>query len=76
MLDPACGTGGFLACTIDHKRTHYVKSAQDEETLIGSIHGVEIADAPNKHDALSFLDFALFTRAIKYYSKLLNEACA
>ena len=22
VLDPACGTGGFLACTIDHKRTH------------------------------------------------------
>ena len=27
VLDPACGTGGFLACTIDHKRIKYVKNA-------------------------------------------------
>lgn len=36
----------------------------------------KITDAPNKPDTLSFSDFALFTRAIKYYSKLLNEVCA
>ncbi len=47
MLDPACGTGGFLACTIDHKRKNYVKSAQDEETLIASIHGVEKKALPH-----------------------------
>ena len=41
VLDPACGTGGFLACTIDHKRDHYVKSPKDEEVLQQSIHGVE-----------------------------------
>ncbi len=28
VLDPACGTGGFLTCTIDHKREHYVKHAR------------------------------------------------
>ena len=47
VLDPACGTGGFLACTIDHKRTHYVKSAKQEETLINSIHGVEKKALPH-----------------------------
>lgn len=47
VLDPACGTGGFLACAIDHKRKLYVKSAQDEETLIGSIHGVEKKALPH-----------------------------
>ena len=25
VLDPACGTGGFLTCTIDHVRDKYVK---------------------------------------------------
>src|SRR5205823_12210990 len=39
VLDPACGTGGFLACTIDHKRSKYVKSPDDEAVLVGSIHG-------------------------------------
>jgi len=47
VLDPACGTGGFLACTIDHKRQKYVKSAKDEETLISSIHGVEKKALPH-----------------------------
>lgn len=47
VLDPACGTGGFLACTLDHKRQNYVKSALDEETLIKSIHGVEKKALPH-----------------------------
>jgi len=47
VLDPACGTGGFLACTIEHKRKHYVKSAADMATLIDSIHGVEKKALPH-----------------------------
>jgi type I restriction enzyme M protein len=47
VLDPACGTGGFLACTIDHKRVNYVKNADDEATLVGSIHGVEKKSLPH-----------------------------
>lgn len=47
VLDPACGTGGFLACVIDHKRSNYVKAAKDEEALIQSIHGVEKKALPH-----------------------------
>lgn len=47
VLDPACGTGGFLACTIDHKKKHYMKSAKDAEALIESIHGVEKKALPH-----------------------------
>lgn len=47
VLDPACGTGGFLACTIDHKRDKYVTSAKDEEALINSVHGVEKKALPH-----------------------------
>ncbi len=47
VLDPACGTGGFLACTIEHKRKHYVKSAPNAEALIESIHGVEKKALPH-----------------------------
>jgi type I restriction enzyme M protein len=46
VLDPACGTGGFLTCTIDHKRVHYVKIKEDEETLVKSIRGVEKKTLP------------------------------
>lgn len=47
VLDPACGTGGFLACTIDHKRVNYVKSSKDEATLVASILGVEKKALPH-----------------------------
>lgn len=47
VLDPACGTGGFLTCTIDHKREKYVKTREDEETLISSIRGVEKKAMPH-----------------------------
>lgn len=47
VLDPACGTGGFLTCTIEHKRARYVKTAEDEQTLQQSIAGVEKKPLPH-----------------------------
>jgi len=47
VLDPACGTGGFLACTIDHKRDKYRTTEAEEETLQASIHGVEKKALPH-----------------------------
>lgn len=35
-----------------------------------------IAVAPNPPGAITFEDFKLYTRSIKYYSNLLNEVCA
>ena len=46
VMDPACGTGGFLTCTIEHKRSRYVKTADDERTLQASIFGVENFSTP------------------------------
>ena len=47
VLDPACGTGGFLSCTIEHKRKHYVKTQADEAILQSSIQGVEKKSMPH-----------------------------
>lgn len=47
VLDPACGTGGFLTCTIDHKREKYAKTAKDEELLQATINGVEKKSLPH-----------------------------
>jgi len=47
VLDPACGTGGFLTCAIDHVRSKYVKTTDDEATLQASIHGVEKKGLPH-----------------------------
>jgi type I restriction enzyme M protein len=47
ILDPACGTGGFLTCAIEHVRSKYVKTADDERLLQASIHGVEKKPMPH-----------------------------
>lgn len=47
VLDPACGTGGFLTCAIEHIRKHGVKTVDDEEMLQACIHGVEKKPLPH-----------------------------
>ncbi len=46
ILDPACGTGGFLKSSIEHLRTRS-KSVEDEQALQNSIHGVEKKPLPH-----------------------------
>lgn len=46
ILDPACGTGGFLACAINHLEQQ-VKSASDKQTLQKSIIGWEKKQLPH-----------------------------
>jgi len=47
VLDPACGTGGFLACTIEHVRANEVKTPEQEAVLQASIRGVEKKPLPH-----------------------------
>lgn len=47
ILDPACGTGGFLSCSIEHVRGNYVKTAEDEQLMQASIFGVEKKALPH-----------------------------
>jgi type I restriction enzyme M protein len=47
VMDPACGTGGFLTCTIEHKRAKYVRTPEDEQILQASILGVEKKPLPH-----------------------------
>jgi len=47
VLDPACGTGGFLTCAIDHVRHKYVKTTEQEKQLQESILGVEKKQLPH-----------------------------
>lgn len=49
ILDPACGTGGFLTAVIDYIRdeTGQVKKPAHEETLQANIHGVEKKHLPH-----------------------------
>jgi type I restriction enzyme M protein len=46
ILDPACGTGGFLACALEHLKQQR-KSVEDDALLQAAIHGVEKKQLPH-----------------------------
>jgi type I restriction enzyme M protein len=47
IMDPACGTGGFLSCAIEHVRTKDVKTVDDEALLQECILGIEKKPMPH-----------------------------
>src|ERR1700693_2929479 len=47
LLDPACGTGGFLTCAINHMRKRYVKKVEDEQHMQEGLRGVEKKQLPH-----------------------------
>lgn len=46
VLDPACGTGGFLTSAIENIRKQDVKGVEDLKTLEETIHGMELKPLP------------------------------
>ena len=46
VLDPACGTGGFLTSAIENVRKRDVKGVGDLKTLQATIHGMEFKPLP------------------------------
>ncbi|WP_313587233.1 class I SAM-dependent DNA methyltransferase [Aquidulcibacter sp.] len=47
LFDPACGTGGFLTCSIRHMRDRYIKTPAHEEALQASLRAVEKKQLPH-----------------------------
>ncbi len=47
IMDPACGTGGFLTCAIEHVRKKDVKTVDDEQQLQSGIFGIEKKPLPH-----------------------------
>jgi type I restriction enzyme M protein len=47
LLDPACGTGGFLTSAIKHMRDNYVKKVKDDETMQQALRAVEKKQLPH-----------------------------
>ena len=46
VLDPACGTGGFLTSVIEHLNKKGLKNVSDIKTLEQNIHGCELKPLP------------------------------
>lgn len=47
ILDPACGTGGFLIDSLEHIRANQVKTPDDEKLLQNSIFAIEKKPLPH-----------------------------
>src|SRR5579864_4586383 len=47
LLDPACGTGGFLTCALRHMRERYVKKVKDEQLMQEALRAVEKKQLPH-----------------------------
>ena len=47
LFDPACGTGGFLTCSLRHMRGRYVKRPEDEHTMQAALRAVEKKQLPH-----------------------------
>jgi type I restriction enzyme M protein len=47
LLDPACGTGGFLTGSLLHMRDRYVKRPEDEATMQAALRAVEKKQLPH-----------------------------
>ena len=47
VFDPACGTGGFLTCSIRHIRDRYVKVSEHEAKLQRSLRAIEKKPMPH-----------------------------
>ena len=47
LLDPACGTGGFLTCSIRRMRDRYVKKPEHEKAMQAGLRGVEKKQLPH-----------------------------
>ncbi len=47
IFDPACGTGGFLACALEHLRKNFVKGTDDEAKVQAALHGVDKKPLPH-----------------------------
>jgi len=47
LLDPACGTGGFLTCAMRHMRDRHVRRVEDEEKMLANLRAVEKKQLPH-----------------------------
>jgi type I restriction enzyme M protein len=47
LFDPACGTGGFLTCSIRHMRDRYVKKPSQEQAMQAGLRAVDKKPLPH-----------------------------
>lgn len=69
VLDPACGTGGFLTCALEHLRQQ-VKNHEEEEQLQQQVMGVEKKPLPHLLCMTNLLLHGVEVPAVKHDNTL------
>lgn len=75
ILDPACGTGGFLTCSIDHL-LNQAETTDDHEILQNSIKGIEKKPLPHLLCTTNLMLHGFDVPAVKrdnYLAKTYND---
>ena len=75
VLDPACGTGGFLTCAIEHIRKE-VKTDEDLQVLAKNIRGSELKPLPFMLAVTNLILHDIEVPAIEYNDSLAREYTA
>jgi type I restriction enzyme M protein len=75
VLDPACGTGGFLTCAIEHIRKE-VKTNDDRQLLAKNIRGSELKPLPFMLAVTNLILHDIEVPAIEYNDSLAREYTA
>jgi len=75
VLDPACGTGGFLTCAIEHIRKE-VKTDDDRQLLAKNIRGSELKPLPFMLAVTNLILHDIEVPAIEYNDSLAREYTA
>lgn len=69
VMDPACGTGGFLICVLEHL-TNEIKNIENRKQLITSILGVEKKPLPHMLAVTNMVLHDIDTPQIKHDNSL------
>lgn len=72
ILDPACGTGGFLVCAIEHLKKK-VKSIDDRNVLEETIRGSELKPLPFMLAVVNLITHDIEVPKIEYTDALSRE---
>ena len=75
ILDPACGTGGFLVCAIEHLRKN-VKNIDNKNVLEETITGTELKPLPFMLSIVNLITHDIAVPRVEYSDALSRELTA
>jgi type I restriction enzyme M protein len=73
VLDPACGTGGFLTAAIEHIRKAGVENIEQRKQLQNTVHGMELKPLPHMLAVTNLILHDIEVPDISYEDSLLRN---